>query len=215
MFRVAIGCSLRLAVAVACSAFLASALHAQEVDPVLQKRMDEEKAARRGCKISICDVARNKKADGPDISCDVIRTWTAKELKEKVLAGKFDWPWSNMQCKAKVSLERKVLAKMLSGESFDAKIAKHTVACSLDQKDSAEKYPLNFSIAPTVAFKDGKATKAALNWSDIDGAAVAKAAVWSTAKLDNNLGVLENVTVHAINDFFEEQCEEVKAELGK
>ncbi|MDX2203898.1 MAG: hypothetical protein NW223_14190 [Hyphomicrobiaceae bacterium] len=181
----------------------------------MAKRMEEEKAARRGCKISICDIARNKKADGPDVTCDVVKTWAASELKDKVLKGKFDWPWGHAQCKAKINLERKVLAQVQAGTPIEVKLSKHPVKCELDQKDGKDKYALSFTIAPTVSFKDGKATKAALNWSDIDGAAVAKAAVWSTATLDNNLGVLEGVTVDIVNSFFKDQCEEVKDELGK
>lgn len=192
-----------------------SAVNAQEIDAALQKRIEDEKAARRGCKISICDAARNKKAEGADIACDVVKTWPAGDLKDKMLKGKFDWPWGHAQCKARLNLDRKVLARVLSGEAVDVKLSKHAVACALDQKDGADKYALSFSIAPTVTFKDGKATKAALNWSDVDGAAVAKAAVWSTATLDNNLGVLEGVTVDIINGFFRDQCEEVKDEISK
>lgn len=195
--------------------FIPTYSSAETLDSALVKRMEDEKSARRGCKISICDIARNKKAEGPDVSCTVVKTWTSTELKERILRGKFEWPWSHAQCSATIALERKSLAQVLSGATIDVKLAKHSVSCSLDQKDGNGKYPLIFAITPNVTFKDGKAVKAALNWSEIDGAAVAKAAVWSTAALDNNLGVLESATVDVINDFFKEQCEEVKGEFQK
>lgn len=204
----------RLAIAVA-AMFFCDWAHAQEPDAALLKRMEAEKAARRGCKIMICDAARNRKAEGPEITCDVVKTWTATELKERLLKGKFDWPWSHAQCTAKVTLDRKVLSQVLSGAGVEVKLAKHPIACSLDQKEGAEKYALSFAITPVVSFKDGKATRAVLNWSDIDGTAVAKAAVWSATALDNNLGMLEGVTVDVINTFFKDHCDEVKEELGK
>jgi len=84
-----------------------------------------------------------------------------------------------------------------------------------DQKGGSEKYNISFTITPTVTFAGGKATKATLNWSDIQGSALAKGAVWSAATLDNNVGVFEGTTVEQINAFFGPRCDEVKDELGK
>jgi hypothetical protein len=99
--------------------------------------------------------------------------------------------------------------------NLEAKLAKQTVTCTLDQKGGSEKYNISFAITPTVTFAGGKATKATLNWSDIQGSALAKGAVWSAATLDNNVGVFEGTTVEQINAFFGPRCDEVKDELGK
>jgi hypothetical protein len=188
---------------------------AQGIDKALQERMGKEKADRRGCKIQICDIARNRKTEGPDISCNVVKTWTGIELRDRVLKGRIDWPWGNAQCQANITLQRSMLATALAGPTAEAKLAKQAVNCTLDQKDGADKYSISFAITPTVTFSGGKATKAALNWSDITGSALAKGAVWSAATLDNNIGVFEGATVEAINAFFGDQCDEVKDELGK
>ena len=193
--------------------FTPTKVAAQDVDKALQERIDKEKAERRGCKVEICGIARNKQADGPDVSCPVVKTWTASELKDNVLKGKLDWPWSNAQCKTDIKLERKMLSQALAGGTLDAKLAKHTVSCTLDQQGGADKYSITFSIAPTVSFAGGAATKATLNWSGIEGSALAKGAVWSAATLDNNVGLFEGATVEAINSFFGGQCDEVKADL--
>jgi hypothetical protein len=201
-----------IAAAVAISAAGAAA---QEADQALMERMAKERADRHSCKVAICDIARNRKADGPDVSCSVVKTWTAAELKDQVLKGRLDWPWGHAQCKADVRLERKMLAKALDGGTLEAKLAKHAVTCTLDQKGGADKYSISFAITPTVTFAGGKATRATLNWSDIKGSALAKGAVWSAATLDNNTGLFETATVEAINAFFGEKCDEVKDQLGK
>lgn len=188
---------------------------AQETDKVLQERMDQEKAARRGCKVQICDIARNRKAEGPNVSCNVVKTLTASELRDRVLKGRIDWPWGNAQCQATINVERAMLARALSSATVEAKLAKQAVNCTLDQKEGTDKHSISFAITPTVTFADGKAVKASLNWSDIDGSALVKGAVWSAATLDNNVGLFEGVAVEAINSFFAEQCDEVKEELGK
>lgn len=194
---------------------LAAPAMAQEVDKALEARMEKEKAERRGCKIAICDAARNKKADGPDIACTVVKTWAATDLRDSILKGKLDWPWGHAQCTADIKIERKMLAQALAAGTLDTKLAKQTVNCTLDQKGGSEKYSISFVLTPTVTFSGGKATKATLNWSDIQGSALAKGAVWSAATLDNNVGLFEGTTVEQINTFFGARCDEVKDDLGK
>ena len=188
---------------------------AQTVDEALEQRIAKEKADRRDCKIKICDAALNKKAEGEDIACKVVKTWTAAELKEKVLKGRIEWPLGHAQCTTEVKLARTTLAKVLVGGEMEAALERHNVVCTLDQKDGKDKYSISFSIQPKVKFKDGKAIKASMNWSDIQGSAVAKGAVWSTATLDNYVGILEGVVVDTINEFFGPHCDEVKGDLGK
>ncbi len=187
---------------------------AAKLDPALEARMDAEAQARRACKVKICDIAHNKKAAGKDIACDVHKTWTAEQLKNKILKGRLGWPWGHAHCKAKVQIARQQLSKLLSGAQ-EITLDKHAVTCELTNSDGKGAYTINFSIKPKVVFKDGKATKASLNWSDITGSALAQGAVWSAAKLDNNLGVLEGATVAAINTFFGESCDDVKDQWTK
>jgi hypothetical protein len=194
---------------------LAAPSVAQEVDKALEARMEKEKADRKGCKVAICDAARNKKADGPDIACTVVKTWAATDLKDGILKGKLDWPWGHAQCTADIKIERKMLAQALAAGTLDAKLARQSVNCTLDQKGGSDKYSISFVLTPTVTFSGGKATKATLNWSDIQGSALAKGAVWSAATLDNNVGLFEGTTVEQINSFFGPKCDEVKDDLGK
>jgi hypothetical protein len=188
---------------------------AQPVDQELEQRVAKEKADRRDCKLRICDTALNKKAEGKDIACKVVETWKAVDLTQKILKGRIDWPFGNVQCAGDVKLARKTLAQVLAGGEVEAALEKHSISCTLDQKDGKDKYSITFSIRPVVKFKDGKAIKASINWSDIQGSAVAKGAVWSTATLDNYVGILEGVVVESINDFFGPRCDEVKGDLEK
>lgn len=188
---------------------------AQPVDQELEQRIAKEKADRRECKLRICDTALNKKSEGKDIACKVVETWKAVDLTQKILKGRIDWPFGNVQCAGDFKLVRKTLAQVLAGGEVEAALEKHSISCTLDQKDGKDKYSITFSIRPVVKFKDGKAIRASINWSDIQGSAVAKGAVWSTATLDNYVGILEGVVVESINDFFGPRCDEVKGDLEK
>ncbi len=77
-----------------------------------------EKEARKACKIEICDVLATKDPAGPDISCDIVKTWRAAAIT-KMLGGKFDWPWGKAVCQSKLVIKREVLAKAMSEASYE------------------------------------------------------------------------------------------------
>ena len=132
----------------------------------------------------------------------------SQDLKDKILKGKMDWKWGHAQCEADVKLDRSLVAKVMSEPKLEIKVGKHKVACNLEQEDGKETYKVSFSIDPTVTFENGKATKAVLGWSDVEGSTLAKSALWSATAVDNTLNVLQGTVVEQINDFFGPKCDE-------
>ncbi len=173
-----------------------------DIDKGLAEQLYKEQQARRGCKISICEAARSKAAQGGNIACKVLKTWPDIDLKSKVLRGAMDWPFGHAQCEASISIDRKLLVAAASEAKFEAKIGKHDVTCQLSTKDGKDKHALTFSIDPVVTFEKGKATKAALHWSNVGGTTIAKSAAWSATAVDNTFNVLQGVVVDQINGFF-------------
>jgi hypothetical protein len=78
-----------------------------------------EKEARKACKIEICDVLATKEPAGPEISCDIVKTWREAAIT-KMLGGQFDWPWGKAVCQSKLVVQREVLAKAMSEASYEA-----------------------------------------------------------------------------------------------
>ena len=173
-----------------------------DIDKGLAEQLYKEQQARRGCKISICEAARSKAAQGGNIACKVLKTWPDIDLKSKVLRGAMDWPFGHAQCEASISIDRNMLVAAASEARFEAKIGKHDVVCQLSTKDGKDKHALTFSIDPVVTFEKGKATKAALNWSNVGGTTIAKSAAWSATAVDNTFNVLQGVVIEQINNFF-------------
>jgi hypothetical protein len=173
-----------------------------DIDKEFAEQLYKEQVARRGCKISICEAARSKAAQGDNIACKVLKTWPDIDLKGKVLKGALDWPFGHAQCEANISIDRKLLMAAASEVKYEAKIGKHDVICHLNTKDGKDKHALTFSIDPVVTFEKGKATKAALNWSNVGGTTIAKSAAWSATAVDNTFNVLQGVVIEQINTFF-------------
>ena len=55
-----------------------------DLPPALAERLVKEGDAREACKKLICEAARSKKAEGDPLSCKVVKTWPAKDLKDKI-----------------------------------------------------------------------------------------------------------------------------------
>jgi hypothetical protein len=172
-----------------------------DIDKDLAEQLYNEQQARRGCRVSICE-ARGKAVQGDNITCKVLKTWPDVDLKNKILKGTLDWPFGHAQCEASISLDRKLIAAAATEAKYEAMIGKHDVTCHLNTKDGKDKHALTFTIDPVVTFEKGKATKAALNWSNLGGTTIAKSAAWSATAVDNTFNVLQGVVIEQINTFF-------------
>jgi hypothetical protein len=179
-----------------------------DIDKALAEQLYKEQVARRGCKISICEAARSKTAEGASPACKVLKTWPDIDLRGKILKGAMEWPFGHAQCEANIALDRKLIVGAVSEGVYEAKIGKHDVTCHLSTKDGKDKHTVTFTIDPVVHFARGKAVKAALNWSNVNGTTMVKTAVWSATAVDNTFNVLQRAVIDQINDFFGPSCDE-------
>jgi hypothetical protein len=179
-----------------------------DIDKALGEQLYKEQEERRGCKVTICQAARNKVADGANIACKVVKTWPDVDLKNKILKGAMDWPWGHAQCEASIALDRKLIVAAVSEPKYEAAVGKHDVVCHLNTKDGKDRHTVNLTIDPIVTFENGKAAKASLRWSNVTGSTIVKSALWSATAVDNTFNVLQGVVLEQINDFFGPGCEE-------
>ena len=178
---------------------------------VLTPEEKAEKEARKACKIEICDIIATKEPEGPDVACDIIKTWRDEEIV-KMLGGHINWPWGNAVCQSKLRLDRAPLAHAM-GEPH-AKIAteSQTMRCSLYQ-EGGKPYVVEVELAPKVTFENGKATKATINWGDVSAPMLIYPLLYAGSSLDNSANVLGPEVVRMVNEFMRKECAEVKDEL--
>ena len=170
-----------------------------------------EREARKACKVDICKAFRTKKAEGPDISCPVVKSWRKEALTKLIAKLKVSWPYGPVHCVATVGLKRADLVKAMTEDKVEAKLDKHQVACTVDRGKEAPT-EVKFDFNPTVTFEKGKATKAQINWGKIEGPALLKGAMWTATAADNTVNMLNGTLVEDINDFISKKCDEVKAD---
>lgn len=169
-----------------------------------------EKEARKGCKVKICSAFLLKKP-GEDVSCNVVKSWRKSQLDAMVKKARVSWPWGPVKCSADLKLPRDQMIKAMDEPTFALKLEKHTVSCVVQREKEPAK--INFSFAPEVKFKDGKAVKASLNWGKIEAPTLIKGAMWTATATDNTFNVLQSTLVEDINKFVGEKCMAIKSEL--
>lgn len=170
-----------------------------------------EKEARKACKIEICDVLATEDPAGPDISCDIVKTWRAAAIT-KMLGGKFDWPWGKAVCQSKLVIKREVLAKAMSEARYEVVMPSQKLSCTLDQKKEGKPYAIDVSVAPKVTFENGKAVTASLNWGEASGPMLVYALIYAGTGLDNSANVLGPEVVRMANEFTGKKCAAVRTE---
>ncbi len=162
-----------------------------------------EKANLKKCELSICELIVKKQADGGNISCDLTKTWGAKELEKGASAGKIKWSFGDARCQTKIDIKRAPLLKALADPSYDLKLAPTNVECQV----GADKEKVSFTLAPALKFEKGAVTKASLGIDNIKGAFM-KRMVLKSAQLIDKSSVLNGVIAKEVNKFITKKCPE-------
>jgi hypothetical protein len=173
----------------------------------------KEREARRGCKVAICDAFRNRKPDGGDISCNVIKSWRKEQLSKMVEKAKVSWPWGRVRCTAPLNLKRDTLIKAMTEPAYEATLDKHRVVCEVEREKEGSS-EIRFDFTPKVRFEKGRAVRATLNWGEVEAPTLVKGAMWTATATDNTFNILQSTVVEDINDFIDNKCDEVKGELA-
>ena len=184
-----------------------------KIDAAAPPETEEEKKereARRACTIAVCSVLHNRKPAAGHIACSLGKTWR-KEAMDKALArSKVPWPWGATRCGSDIKVDRALLVKAMQEPEFEAQFETHEIRCQIE--NASDKYEVSVQVRPKVTFKQGKATKASMNWGKIEAPTLARTALWSMAATDNTFGLLQSVAIEDINKFIDTKCMEVKEE---
>jgi hypothetical protein len=168
-----------------------------------------EKQARKACKVKICDILASKDPQGDDVSCDIVKTWREQDIT-KMLGGRFDWTWGKAVCQSKLEVKREALVKAMTQANYEVVLPEQKVHCALAQKSEGEPYAVDISIAPKVAFENGKAVSARLNWGEAKAPMLAYALIYAGTGLDNSANVLGPEVTRMVNEFTTKKCAKLK-----
>src|SRR6478672_13855358 len=173
-----------------------------------------EKQARKACKVKICDILATKNPQGDDVACDIVKTWREQDIT-KMLGGRFNWTWGKAVCQSKLEVKREALVKAMTEANYDVVLPEQKVRCTLAQKSEGEPYAVDISIAPKVAFENGKAVSAKLNWGEAKAPMLAYALIYAGTGLDNSANILGPEVTRMVDEFTTKKCAKLKDDMPR
>ncbi len=166
---------------------------------------EEEDARLTQCAKDICTIIASKKARGPDLSCDLTKTWDKDEIQKGAESKNLLWGLGSAKCSARIRAKRAEIVAAITAPERTFKLEKQSVICEI----GTEKYQIRASMAPELKFKDGLTTSVSLHMDDIQGAALVKGVVWTAATLEENFGILQNDMIREVNRFIKKECPKI------
>lgn len=168
----------------------------------------DEAAVLKACEISLCKMISTKQAEGDNIKCDVTKTWGSKEISEGDIGKNLSWSWGDAKCSVNVELNRKSMATALTADKGNTSMAATPVTCLIGSGDAKD--ALNFTLAPSIDFEKGVATKVTLGLADIKGPFMQRVAL-KTAALIDKTNLFQGLMVKEVNKFITKCPHKVKA----
>jgi hypothetical protein len=184
------------------TALLACILSALVLGQDARADREEEKKKLYQCAKDLCSIILSKSPKGPDLVCDVTKTWDKDQLQKGADSKNIGWGLGSATCSAKFTIKRADIVTALTSPEAKFKPGRQSVACQV----GADQYPISATLSPELKFKNGSSTAGSLRIEDIQGAVLIKGAVWTAAQLERHFGVFEKDLVREVNRFVQKEC---------
>ena len=181
----------------------------------LEEKPNEEQDLK-ACEKNLCEMILLKETTGNDLSCAISKTWAQENIEKgaKTKSG-LSWGFGDARCSLDLSAKRDNVVSSLTKPEHKLEMQSHKVKCEIEQGEKREVTTVNVELAPRVAFKDGKATKAELNITKVEAPAVIKAVITGADWIEKNLGLFHGEMIDEINKFVRKKCAKRYPELAK
>ncbi|MBU1212480.1 MAG: hypothetical protein KJ587_14575 [Alphaproteobacteria bacterium] len=207
--RITLASSLFGAAALSLSLLLAAPAVALDEKPTEERDL-------KACEQDLCAMILSKEATGDDLKCAISKTW-AKDKIEKGASTKsgLSWGFGDARCTLDLVATRESIVSSVTKPDNKLEMNSHTVKCEIETGEKREVTTINVTLAPKVAFKDGKATKAELNITKVEAPAVIKAVITGADWIEKNVGLFHGEMIEEINEFVAKKCAKRYPELVK
>jgi hypothetical protein len=163
---------------------------------------EEEKKKLARCAKDICSIIVSKNPKGPDLSCDLTKTWDKDQIQKGADSKNISWGFGSAKCSVKFNIKRADIIAAFTSPETKFKAGKQSVVCEI----GTDRYPVSATLSPELQFKNGTNTAASLRMDDIKGAVLIKGVVWTTAQLERHFGIFEGDLVREVNRFVQKEC---------
>lgn len=166
---------------------------------------DREKEGRKVCEAKLCRVILDKPtSETGNLTCDLGRTWGKAKIKEGADSKNIKWSFGDARCKMDLKIPHRAIVKALTLPKFTYSAAPHTVNCDVEMGNGIK--PVRAVFEPKLKFEGGRVKKAWVGLKEIDAPALLKGLVWTTAQLEDSLGIFHSEMIKEVNKFIHKTC---------
>ncbi len=163
-----------------------------------------EKEVLKACEQRLCEIIVDKQPSGEDLVCPLAKTWAQSKIKDGIEKRRLSWAFGDARCSVELNAKRDIILGAVTKPEHALELQPHEVKCEIER--DKEITPINITLAPKIAFKNGKAETAWLNVKSIEGPAVVKGAIWTAAQVEDKVGLFHSDIIAEINEFIEKKC---------
>ena len=166
-----------------------------------------EKEAEKlsSCEEKLCRQILDKAPTTGMLLCDLGKTWGGDDIKKGAETKSVSWGFGDAQCSVNLKIKRQHIIKALTSRKYEFSVRPHKVACTVETSEGPK--PLKARLAPKMKFEGGKAKKVWIGLKDIDGPEPLSSFVWTTAQLEDTLGIFHSEMIKQVNKFIYRKCE--------
>jgi hypothetical protein len=158
----------------------------------------------RQCDRDLCAIIAAPTLPGPPLRCDLAATWYKEQIDRAARSKNLVWPFGDIRCTLGLTVERKILGDAVAEPNARLVVPTQTANCEVEYNGA--RYPIALSLAPEIAFREGRAVSVSLGVKDVEANLVIETLLWSASKLQDSLGLFEQDFVRGVNRYIERQC---------
>lgn len=164
----------------------------------------DEKDKLKSCEKSICEIILKRETAGPDLTCNLAKTWAHDAIKSSIGRASLEWTLGDARCSVDLTVKRADLLSALGPGEYQLTIPEHIAKCELEGSDEIS--VVTIALAPKLTLKDGVAQSLSMGVGKIEGPTLIKGAIWTAATIEEKLGLFQGQLVEEVNEFVQKKC---------
>ncbi len=158
----------------------------------------DEAVNLKACEIKMCGLIVSKKAEGDNVTCDLVKTWGKDEIAAGTVGKSMKWSWGDAQCSVKFALPAQGMIDALAADKKELVTQPTDVTCQIGSGE--KKDALKFKMAPKLSFEKGKVIDAKLGITDVTGPFMQRMTIKAAALVEKT-SLFKKAAVKEVNKF--------------
>ena len=168
-----------------------------------------EKKAISACEVKLCNMLVHKEPKGPDLKCDLTKTWARKTIKGAE-SSQLSWGFGDARCTVKLNVSRADIVGAMTAKDGKFRLAPQPVDCLVEE--GGETRNVRVTVSPKIEFNHGEAKKIWINLVSTDGPSSITSMVRFAIQLEDSLGLFHHALLKSVNAFINKSCPKVLEE---